>query len=137
MVRMGKWGLKERKGDKKRVKVIKVVKRGIERGEKGTERKGNMERGENGERKKETGYSKRCGGEKSGVLWELTLKTAGSGTGVSGTADSDKCSPAVSCTRSSDPHPPRCHPRLNVDETCGTSPAVIPALLPSPVLDSL
>ena len=36
--------MKERQGDKKRVKVIKVVKRGIERGEKGIERKGNTER---------------------------------------------------------------------------------------------
>ena len=68
---------------------------------------------------------------------ELTLKTAGSGTEVSGTADSDKCSPAVSCTRSSDPRPPRCPLRPSGGETCGTSPAVIPALLPSPVLDLL
>ena len=79
---------------------------------------------------------KRCGGEKSGVLWELTLKTAGSGTEVSGTADSDKCSPAVSCTRSSDPRPPHCLLRRSDGETCVASPVVIPALLPSPVLDS-
>ena len=70
-------------------------------------------------------------------MWELTLKTAGSGTGVSGTADSDTCSPAVSCTHSSDPRPPHCPPRRSNDETCVASPAVIPALLPSPVLDSL
>ena len=66
------------------------------------------------------------GGEKACVLWELTLRSACSGNGLSGTTDYDICFPAVSCTRSSDPHPPRCPPRRNHGETCGPSSAVIP-----------
>ena len=62
-------------------------------------------------------------GERQGFLGEITLRPAGSGTGVSGTADT--CSPAVSCTRCSDPRSTRCPPRRSDGETCGASPAVI------------
>lgn len=105
---------KEGKGDRKRVNGNR--KRGKEDRKRGKEDREGIE------------DSKRSEGQKAYVFRELTLRPVGSGTVVSGTADSDTCSPVVPCTRSSDQCPPHYPPRPSDCETCVASLAVILAL---------
>ena len=74
-----------------------------------------------------------CHTETLGQRQSTSIQT---GISISYLKDALKSIEAVSCTRSNDHRPPRCPPRPSGDETCGTSPAVITALLPSLVLNS-